>query len=175
MKRIFIICQLIASFLGNTVRKLFGTRLQTSMLSLVSLGASIKTRDKGKIIINYRTCISATAQLTASEDGILSMGKCCFVNRGCVIAAHNQIIIDDNVTIGPGTYIYDHDHDRQGNYKSKPIAISKNVWIGANCTLLKGICIGENSVIAAGTTVSKDVPANVVYREKKEYDMVLLK
>lgn len=44
----------------------------------------------------------------------------------------------------------------------KPVKLRKNVWIGANVTVLPGVTIGENSIVAADATVTKDVPANVI-------------
>jgi acetyltransferase-like isoleucine patch superfamily enzyme len=48
-----------------------------------------------------------------------------------------------------------------------PIQIGNNVWIGANCVILKGVNIGDSAVIAAGSVVTKDVPADTVYYEKR--------
>lgn len=85
-----------------------------------------------------------------------------------MIVAHESITIEGNVTIGPGTVIYDHDHDGKGGYTTKPVHIGKNVWIGAGCIILRGVTIGDNSVIATGTLVTKDVPANVLRYDKRE-------
>ncbi|MCS2572069.1 hypothetical protein NXX61_16750 [Bacteroides ovatus] len=46
--------------------------------------------------------------------------------------------------------------------KDAPIIIEDNVWLGMNVTVLKGVCIGENSLIGAGSIVTRDIPANVV-------------
>jgi len=65
----------------------------------------------------------------------------------------NVTIVTVNHEINPETRI---------NAIPKPVKIGKNVWIGANCTILPGVTIGENSVIGAGSVVTKDVPANIV-------------
>lgn len=76
------------------------------------------------------------------------------------------ITIEDNVLIGPKVNLITENHplnpaDRKALI-TKPIIIKKNAWIGAAATILPGVTIGENSVIAAGAVVSKDVPDNVV-------------
>ena len=68
--------------------------------------------------------------------------------------------------IGPNVTIVTINHDinpkTRINAMPKPIKIGKNVWIGADCTILPGITIGDNSIIGAGSVVTKDVPYNVV-------------
>lgn len=76
------------------------------------------------------------------------------------------ITIEDNVLIGPKVNLITENHplnpaDRKALI-TKPIIIKKNAWIGAAATILPGVTIGENSIIAAGAVVSKDVPDNVV-------------
>lgn len=68
--------------------------------------------------------------------------------------------------IGPNVTIVTLNHDinpeSRINATPKSVKIGKNVWIGADCTILPGIMIGNNSVIGAGSVVTKDVPDNVV-------------
>jgi acetyltransferase-like isoleucine patch superfamily enzyme len=76
------------------------------------------------------------------------------------------ITIEDDVLIGPKVSLITENHplnpkERKGLI-GKPILIKKNAWIGANATILPGVTIGENSVVAAGAVVTKSVPANVV-------------
>jgi len=76
------------------------------------------------------------------------------------------IIIEDNVLIGPKVNLITTNHpldpaERRATI-SHPIVIKKNAWIGAAATILPGVTIGENSVVAAGAVVSKDVPPNTI-------------
>ena len=94
------------------------------------------------------------------------IGKNVFINFDCVFLDLGGITIEDNVLIAPKVSLLTEGHplnptERQ-SLITKPIHIKKNAWIGANATILQGVTIGENSVIAAGSVVSKDVPDNVV-------------
>ena len=79
-----------------------------------------------------------------------------------------KIEIGDNTLIGPNTGIYtachpiDYNQRLEGKEYGKPINIGKNVWIGGSCIILPGVHIGDNSVIGAGSVVTKDIPSNVV-------------
>lgn len=93
-----------------------------------------------------------------------------FLNDNVSIQCMKKIHIGDNTEIGPNTFIIDHDHDYKNDFHKftcEEVNIGKNVWIGANVTILKGVTIGDNSIIAAGTIITKDVPKNVlIYQEK---------
>lgn len=70
--------------------------------------------------------------------------------------------IGDGALIGHQVVLATLNHDlnpeRRKSMKAAPIVIGKNVWIGAHATVLAGVCIGDNAVIAAGAVVTKDVP-----------------
>ena len=94
------------------------------------------------------------------------IGKNVFVNFDCTFLDLGGIIIDDNVMLAPKVSLLSEGHpiganDRQTLTAGK-IHIKKNAWIGAGAIILQGVTIGENSVVAAGAVVSKDVPANTV-------------
>lgn len=94
------------------------------------------------------------------------IGKNVFINFDCVFLDLGGIIIEDNVLIAPKVSLLSEGHPTSiGDRHSlipKPILIKKNAWIGANATILPGVTIGENSVVAAGSIVSKDVPDNSI-------------
>lgn len=96
----------------------------------------------------------------------LSIGKNVFINFNCTFLALGGIVIEDDVLIGPGVKILSEGHplspaERQSLVPGK-VHIKQNAWIGAGATILPGISIGENAVVAAGAMVTKDVPANTV-------------
>lgn len=96
----------------------------------------------------------------------ITLGKNVFINHACSFLDMGGITIEDDVLIGPKVNLITENHpldpaDRQA-LLLKPIIIKKNAWIGAAVTILPGVTIGENAVVAAGAVVSKDVPANTV-------------
>ena len=94
------------------------------------------------------------------------IGKNVFINFDCTFLDLGGITIDDHVMLGPKVSLLSEGHpisvnDRQ-SLTTGSIHIKKNAWIGANATILQGVTIGENAVVAAGSVVSKDVAANTV-------------
>jgi maltose O-acetyltransferase len=104
------------------------------------------------------------------EDGV-------FINNNvCVIAERSSIHIEKDTLIGPEVNIFDSDfhglepHLRNaGLHKAKPVHIGTNVFIGSRATILKGIEIGRNSVVSAGTVVVKDIPENTIVSGGQPY------
>ena len=96
----------------------------------------------------------------------IKLGRHVFINAGCCFQDQGGIEIGDNVQIGHQTVIATLNHDlnpeRRWNMIPAPVKIGNNVWIGSHATILAGVTIGDNSVVAAGAVVTKDVPANVV-------------
>ena len=96
----------------------------------------------------------------------IRIGKNVFVNFDCAFMDRGGITLEDNVLVGPKVSLITTNHplepaQRKSTY-SKPILIQKNAWIGANATVMPGITIGENAVVAAGAVVTKDVAANTI-------------
>lgn len=94
------------------------------------------------------------------------IGKNVFINFDCVFLDLGGITIEDNVLIAPKVNLLSEGHavspaERQ-SLVSGHIHIRKNAWIGAGATILPGVTIGENAVVAAGAVVSKDIPPNTV-------------
>ena len=95
------------------------------------------------------------------------MGKMCSPgsNVNQYIQANQEIIMGDNVLMGPGSKIISANHDPQDFTKhihSEPIKIGSNVWIGADAIILPGVTIGDNVIIGAGSIVTKDIPSDSI-------------
>jgi len=97
----------------------------------------------------------------------IEIGKNVFVNHACTFMSIGGVTIEDNVLIGPKVNIITSDHspnpEERNSIIASPIRIKENVWIGANATILKGVTIGINSIVAAGAVVTKDVPDNCIF------------
>lgn len=144
------------------LRKVVGCRVKFHWMSLVSPGATLCTKgNSAKISLGKKCAIRKNAELSAT-NGTITLADRVFINRNCMLVAHEKITLGEGTTVGPGTYIYDHDHDGKGGYVTAPVTIGKGVWIGAGCIILKGVKIGDNAVIAAGAVVTKDVATNTI-------------
>lgn len=97
----------------------------------------------------------------------ITVGSNVFINQGCHFMDMGGICIGDDVMIGPKVNLVSAGHpvapaERRSGIVAKPISIGNNVWIGAAATILPGVTIGDNAVIAAGAVVSRNVPANTL-------------
>lgn len=96
----------------------------------------------------------------------ITIGKNVFINDGCCFQDQGGIEIGDGCLIGQQVVIATLNHDLNPAHRKdmlpKPVKIGKNVWVGAHATILPGVTVGDNAVIAAGAVVTKDVPANTV-------------
>lgn len=94
----------------------------------------------------------------------IHIGKGVFINRNLTCVARGGIVIEDDVMIGPGVFLLTVNHDVHDHWKlyASPVVLKKNCWIGAGAKIMPGVVIGENSIVASGAVVTKDVPANTV-------------
>nr|WP_315183791.1 sugar O-acetyltransferase [uncultured Albidiferax sp.] len=98
----------------------------------------------------------------------ISIGARSFINYDCVLLDCNRITIGDEVQIAPGVHIYTATHPleaaarRSGVEYALPVTIGDGVWLGGGAIVCPGVAIGENTVVGAGSVVTKDLPANVV-------------
>lgn len=98
----------------------------------------------------------------------IEIGKNFFMNMDCVILDGAKVKFGDNVFVAPqcGFYTAGHPLDVErrisGLEYALPITVGNNVWIGAHVCVLPGVSIGDNTVIGAGSVVTKNIPANVL-------------
>ncbi len=98
----------------------------------------------------------------------VTIGKRFFSNYNFMILAPNKVVIGDDVKFAPNCGIYAAGHpfdtkDRKAGIEyTWPVKVGNNVWIGAGCSIIGGVSIGDDSVIAAGSVVIKDIPAGVL-------------
>lgn len=95
-----------------------------------------------------------------------TIGKNVFINFDCVLLDLGGITIEDNVLIAPKVSLLSEGHPvtpgTRATLTTGHIHIKKNAWIGGGATIMQGVTIGENAIVAAGAVVSKDVPDNTI-------------
>ncbi|QLC67473.1 acyltransferase [Flavobacterium sp. LPB0248] len=106
----------------------------------------------------------------------ISIGRRVVIRPGTMLHGEtdtlkDSIVIEDDVLVGCGVHIYVENHRfikldlpiiDQGHTEARKVILKKGCWIGANVIILPGVTIGENSVVGAGSVVTKDVSAGVV-------------
>lgn len=108
---------------------------------------------------------------TATENAQIVIGNGVGISGGS-ICARQSIEIGDNTLIGANSYIFDHDfhpldpiaraNDDYSQVRSSPVHIGSNVFIGSRCIILKGVTIGNNAIIGAGSVVTQNIPSNAI-------------
>lgn len=126
---------------------------------VVGNNCTFLSNPKSNLIGINRPCIITTQE----SDAVIFIGNNCGFS-GTVIGAFIKIELKDNVRCGANTLITDsdwHSNDPRSE-KPSPILIEENVWLGEGVKVLKGVTIGKNSVIGAGSIVTKNIPENVI-------------
>jgi acetyltransferase-like isoleucine patch superfamily enzyme len=127
-----------------------------------------KIRERLSEIIGTQLDKSTTvfAPFYTNFGRFIQMGKNVFINHACSFLDMGGITIEDEVLLGPRVNIITENHPQDPADRRalicKPIIIKRKAWIGAAATILPGVTIGENAIVAAGAVVSKDVPANSI-------------
>lgn len=99
----------------------------------------------------------------------VEIGNNFYANMDCIFLDVNKIKIGNNVMVGPRVSFYTAGHPIDPQIRIEelefglPITVEDNVWIGGSATILPGVTIGKNSIIAAGAVVTKDVAANTIF------------
>jgi len=97
----------------------------------------------------------------------IRVGRNVFVNQNCTFYDLGGLSIADDVMIGPNVSLITPGHPLEPSQRraatiGKPIVIERNVWIAAGATIVGGVAVGENAVVAAGSVVTRDVPPNTL-------------
>lgn len=163
----YMYCRLYGVQIGK------GCRFWNRSVIIMQNGAMIRIGDRcilrsdfdsNLIGVGHPCIISAHA----ADTEVIIGDDCAF--SGVSIGALQSIRIGRNVQVGANTLITDSDwhsldpadRDNQDKIGRNPVVIGDNVWIGSSCIILKGVTIGENSVIGSGSVVTGDIPANAV-------------
>ena len=140
--------------------------------------ASIRRADKGSLIIGNSVHIGANALISSLKNGVLTLGNGVSIGANNFVICHHKISIGDNTILAPNVLIYDHDHiftaengvDKR-NFKTAPVSIGKNCWIGANVVILRGTTIEDNCVVGAGSVLKGYYPKGSLIIQKRETEI----
>jgi acetyltransferase-like isoleucine patch superfamily enzyme len=135
---------------------------------LVHAGVAFSITGNGKLKIADNVAFTQNAVIIV-RDGHLTIGADAYVGGGTHIVSIDSISIGRNALIAEHVTIRDQDHDFTGplptalnGFKTAPIVIGDNVWIGAKATIVKGVRIGNNAVIGANSVVTSNIPDDAV-------------
>lgn len=161
---------------------IFSRKFTKAKILVVSGGKPFpKVINKGGELYAENCQFYSGVRLEVGKNGKLIIKNGTYLNRNTLIIAHKLVEIGRDCKISWDVIIMDSDlHPLPGekNIIEKPIFIGDNVWIGCRVIILKGVKIGNNAVIAAGSVVTKDVPENsivagvparIIYPKSKEY------
>ena len=164
------------SLIRLSLIKLLGpSRISFYPVERISPNVIVDVSRGARLILGRRVRVHHGSKLSASGTAVLQIGDNTAINQNCGIFAMERIEIGAGTEFGPGVLVYDHDHDfrcagglKAGKFKTAPVTIGKNVWIGANSIVLRGTSIGDNCVIGAGTVVTGTIPAGSLVTQKRE-------
>ena len=155
-----------------------GSRLSIQGKCNLSLPFTIKCHKKSFLKLGDNFKARANFSISLSDGGKLLIGDNVFFNRGCSINCRKEVLIGDNCIFGENVLVYDHDHCFDCNsglkegYVCRKIVIGEGCWIGAGTIILKGVTIGDNVLISAGSLVKRDIPSNSLFYNKRENSVI---
>jgi acetyltransferase-like isoleucine patch superfamily enzyme len=140
-------------------------RKATRLGNRVTLHGKPKVVNQGTMTFGDRVRLDssvATLELVALRGGLLEIGDNVFINYGSSLVASTHVRIGNDSLIGTHVMVMDTDfhrvEDKAYDTSGKPVILEERVWLGNRSMVLKGVTIGHDSVVAAGSVVTSDVP-----------------
>jgi acetyltransferase-like isoleucine patch superfamily enzyme len=166
-KIVYALTKTFWNLIAKLVYKPKFQKIGTGFYLLGGLRALPLIANKGKLVAGNNFSILSwlyPVVVNVDEGACITIGNSVVLNHGITIWSRSRIDIGDATIIGPQALILDSDgHGIDGGQEKKePIVIGKHVWIGARAIILKGVTIGDNAIIGAGSIVTRDVPANSI-------------
>lgn len=143
--------------------KLLGPRIRLWGSPSILVEGQLEVGDRVRLVSKL-----APLEIFVACGARMSIGASSFINHGTSIAALERVEIGESATIGPHCMILDNDFHRleparrQELPPSRPIVLGRNVWLGARVIVLPGVTIGDDTVVAAGSVVTRDLPPGVL-------------
>lgn len=156
------------------IASLFSSSYKIGKKNRIYSSVNMSSRNKSKLIIGDNVKINRNTTISSLSGGTLTIGSHVGIGEGNIIVCHDSIQIGDGTILAPHVFIYDHDHKYDHGsgvstkeYRTSPVIIGKNCWIGANTVILRGTIIGDNCVIGAGSVIKGEFPSGVTVVQKR--------
>jgi acetyltransferase-like isoleucine patch superfamily enzyme len=146
-----------------------GRRWRSDGPLFLGTGLELKIEPRGQIRFGRFVWIGDETKIRCHE-GVVEIGSKTVMGQECTISAYQRVRIGEQCVIADRAMFIDFDHGiveverpirSQGIYK-RDVEVGNNVWIGYGACILRGVSVGDNSVIGTNSVVTKDVPANAV-------------
>lgn len=146
----------------------YGHCISMSIINSIKGKIKIELSLGSELEIGHFFMSAGPCYIKCTENANCKIGNRVFLNHNCSITCVEEISIGNNCNIANNVVIVDHNHNMGENgvedgFESSAVHIGENVWIGANATILKGVSIGDGSVVAAGAVVNKNIPSHEVW------------
>jgi acetyltransferase-like isoleucine patch superfamily enzyme len=161
--------QLLWRYLWRRALTRAGRRWQTAGMLFLGRGLELEVGRKGRIEFGRFVWIGDRTKVRCHE-GRVEIGDKTVIGQECTISAYQRVRIGEQCVIADRAMFIDFDHGGveferpirvQGIYK-RDVVVGSNVWIGYGACILRGVRVGDNSVVGTNSVVTKDVPANAV-------------
>ena len=157
---------MLLDVLITRLKLLVNPKIKIGKNSTIKYSSEFKLTDGAKLVIGSNCTIKENSYfLLTKPNPYLQMGDYVGIGRNCYIAIKDHLEIGSYTRIGPNVTILDQDHTYEKSdlimnqhADIQKVKIGKDVWIGANAIVLKGITIGNGAILGAGSVVTKDIP-----------------
>lgn len=158
-------------FKGNNVKIFHANKIKAGKSLILQDNVFINALCKNgvkfgnNVTIQDNTTIECTGIISELGEGLVIGNNVGFAHN-CFIQVRGSVIIGSNVLFGPGVYLFSENHNFEDTTKfineqgtnRKGVVVGDGVWIGARSVILDGVNIGNNSIVAAGSVVTKNIP-----------------
>lgn len=146
-----------------------------TIFCMLSPSSEISMNYGAQLTVNKGLRMRDNAKLRVRSKATCVLGASVSLGSGSMIVCHEKIKIGSRVQFAANAQVYDHDHDFRAKggisarkFKTSPIEIGDDVWIGANTVILRGTRIGDRCVIGAGCVLKGEYPSDSVIVQKRE-------
>jgi acetyltransferase-like isoleucine patch superfamily enzyme len=160
---------LLVRYLRRRLFTVAGHRWRTDGLLFLGRGLELQIARRGRVDFGRFVWIGDGTKIRCHE-GVVEIGEKTVIGQECTISAYQRVRIGEQCVIADRAMFIDFDHGvveverpirQQGIYK-RDVEVGSNIWIGYGACILRGVRVGDNSIIGTNSVVTKDVPANAV-------------